>query len=708
MLDLTHQLQDLGEHLNAVHPTPDPETIILNAELSRHIQADGEVSQPTPTRSVPPGQLEPLPVRTRRRRWSVAAAAAVIVVVLIAVAAMLTRSFIEEPDVTETTTAPAPTTIAGVDGESVFGFPLADVPPFRATVVYDRNPEGVENGGLGDPGVPQGATAVMEMSYAAPDRFRREMLAMDPVGPGQEGNSPGSYRVSNSGVTVYYLAYLDKLSESQAPFSPLEALFWNSDWPNWDRQCARWDYEFLPDETIAGRNALHLACSDLVGDWEFWVDAETGVVLKVVGAVVGNPLAPGTSPGGGFEVTSIEYDPVFAEGLFTTPGPAPQAARISQVPALHATVKSTLIAEQVNMAYDDLNISGDPFVTQELWFAGTEGWRAHFVDTDLPADVPWSVNAGNYPGDFVVWTGSETVQYFGSTNRYSRNPDGYRAPEELLWLMAPPSPDWLSRSCGGPSDDTFLERSAQRFSCTDGLEQIEAWIDEATGIVLRWSITGGPVMVDLAERPPIDFELLSLEVAPTFKADTFEFTPPPDAVDVVADIPFDKWSQFGFDRGDVVPTWTGPLVTGNGEIALEDLRGRPAMILLWAWWDENGLTAIRDFATLADQWSNDISFLSVGIMSDPDPIRNVVDRGGFTFPTVACFSDSGNGCSPDDVYELWKFYAWVPVGWVLLDEDGRAVDVFVAETVDFEGQPRTVKWPDLDEISAAIAAVSGP
>jgi hypothetical protein len=545
---------------------------------------------------------------------------------------------------------------------------------------------------LSYPGVPQGATAVVEVSYATPDRYRLETVAMDPVGLDDMGSSTGSYLVSNSGTTVQYHADRDELFTWQGEAPLLGALFWNSDWPDWDSQCAGWDHEFLPDEVIAGRDALHLTCSDLNGDWEFWVDAETGLVLKLTGAVGANPLAPGTTSGGGFEVTSIEYGAVFAEDVFAVPASTPQGARISQVPPFHTTIKTTVRAEDVNRAYDDVTISDDPFLIQEIWYAGSDGWRAHFVETDLPSDVAWSVDAGSHAGDFVVWNGSERVNYFDSTNHYSRSPRELSAPELVMWLVAPPSPDWLSRSCSPATDDTFLGRSTLRYACSDGAEEIAAWIDSATGLVLKWSITGGPVMVDPAERPHLTFELLSLELDPAFPAETFEFTPPPDAVDV-ADIPFDKWSLFGFGQGDVVPIWTGPLITGDGTFSLEDVRGRPALVLLWASWDDSGLTAISDFAALSDIWSTDVAFVSVSVWDEPEATRNVVDRGGFTFPTVSCLLGDGTGCSPGYVSELWEFNGWLPVGWVLLDADGRAIDVFGPENT-------------LDEISAALAAIT--
>jgi hypothetical protein len=232
-----------------------------------------------------------------------------------------------------------------------------------------------------------------------------------------------------------------------------------------------------------------------------------------------------------------------------------------------------------------------------------------------------------------------------------------------------------------------------RYACNDGAEQIDAWIDGATGLILKWSITGGPVGTYEDERPNLTFEMLSLELDPTFAPGTFEFTPPPDAVDV-ADIASDKWSLFGFGQGDVVPTWTGPLISGDGTFTLEDVQGGPALVLLWASWDESGLTAISEFAALSDIWSTDVAFVSVSIWDDPEATRNIVNRGGFTFPTVSCLLDDGNVCSPEIVDELWGFNAWLPVGWVLLDEGGRAVDVFVEEST-------------LDEISAALAAVTG-
>jgi hypothetical protein len=598
---------------------------------------------------------------------------------------------VDEIDVTTTT-------VFDADGESLLGFSLADMPPFRATVSYDRNPEGLVESELFYPGVPQGATAVVEVAYDTPDRFRREIVAANPAGLGEEEESPGSYLLANGGVAVEYMAGRDQLMTWEIAPSPLGSLFWNSDWPDWDGMCAAWTHEFLHDEMIAGRDARHLKCSDLTGDWEFWVDAETGVVLKMTGAVGRNAIEPGTSPGGGFEVTSINYGHSFTEDVFAMPESMPQGertgpARWSQVPPLHATLKITVIARDLNMALQ-LDLVDDPSYTQEIWYAGAEGWRADFIDSDLPAHEAWVLDAGHFAGDSVVWTGSERYEYFGSTNTYMMLAD-YESwePRALLNLSAPPSPDWLSRSCGSPIDDVSLGRASLRYACIDGAEQIDAWIDAATGLILKWAITGGPVSTYEDERPNLTFEFLSLELDPTFAPGTFEFAPPPDAVDV-ADIPFDKWSLFGFGQGDVVPTWTGSLVAGDDTFTLEDVQGRPALVLLWASWDDSGLTAISDFAALSEVWGTDVAFVSVGIWDEPEATRNVVNRGGFTFPTVSCLLDDGTGCSPEYISELWGFNGWLPVGWVLLDADGRVIDVFVAEY-------------SLNEISAALIALTG-
>jgi hypothetical protein len=494
------------------------------------------------------------------------------------------------------------------------------------------------------------------------------------------------------------MAGRDQLMTWQIAPSPLGYLFWNSDWPDWDGMCAAWTHEFLLDEMIAGRDARHLKCSDPTGDWEFWVDAETGVVLKMTGAVGRNAIEPGTSPGGGFEVTSIDYGHAFTEDVFAMPEPMPQGersstARWSQVPPLHATLKITMIARDLNMAYE-LDLVDDQSYIQEIWYAGSDGWRADFIDSDLPTHAAWVLDAGGFTGDSVVWTGSERFEYFGSTNTYMMRADyEYWGPQTLLNLSAPPSPDWLTRSCESPIDDVFLGRASLRYACIDGAEQIDAWIDVGTGLILKWAITGGPVSTYGDERPNLTFEFLSLELDPTFAPGTFEFTPPSDAVDI-ADIPFDKWSLFSFDKSDVVPTWTGPLIAADGSFALEDVRGRPAVVLLWSSWDDSGLTAINDFAALSDIWSTDVAFVSVSIWDDSRAIRNVVNRGDFTFPTVSCLLDDGNVCKPEIVDELWGFNAWLPVGWVLLDAGGRAIDVFGAEY-------------SVNEISTAIAALTG-
>ena len=68
---------------------------------------------------------------------------------------------------------------------------FATIPPFRATILYDRNPEGSSPRA----GVPMGATATVEFSYGGDGRFRQELVRENPA-LGDFGG-PGGFQVSD-------------------------------------------------------------------------------------------------------------------------------------------------------------------------------------------------------------------------------------------------------------------------------------------------------------------------------------------------------------------------------------------------------------------------------------------------------------------------------------------------------------------------------
>jgi thiol-disulfide isomerase/thioredoxin len=267
--------------------------------------------------SAPPGRRTP---RWRRRSPRLAFGAAALALAAV-VAAVLTLTLSRSPSA------------LAIIQETQKAF--ADVPPFRATVFYDLNPEGAEF----PPDVPQGATATMEISYRGPTGYREETLEMSPVLKGRPGDGAGSFTVWDGERIGQYRA-AENIFTSFPPwagFEPLREFSWNAPYPNWEDICARADSEVLPDAEIAGRAARHVRCGDWRGgSWELWIDRETGLMLKIVGTLGGDDFRLGTTPKGGFEVTSIEYDPVFPSGTFAVVAPAGAKDTTVEAPSAEA------------------------------------------------------------------------------------------------------------------------------------------------------------------------------------------------------------------------------------------------------------------------------------------------------------------------------------------------------------------------------------
>jgi thiol-disulfide isomerase/thioredoxin len=203
---------------------------------------------------------------------------------------------------------------------------LGDVPPFRATVVYDMNPEGATTGNPSvENGVTQGATATLELSYGGLTSYRQEIVSEDGILPRYGAPGIGSFVVSDGEQIGIYSADNDTFSSSPSPsgFEPLREFSWNAPYPNWEDICRRAGAQVLPDDDIAGRAARHVRCSDYQGGaWDLWVDRETGVVLKVVGALGSDDFHPfATTPRGGFQVTAIDYAPEFPPDTFSVEAP---------------------------------------------------------------------------------------------------------------------------------------------------------------------------------------------------------------------------------------------------------------------------------------------------------------------------------------------------------------------------------------------------
>lgn len=215
---------------------------------------------------------------------------------------------------------PRPQSASAIVQEAIAN--AASLPPLRATVSYSFIP-----------GSPVPGTGVYEVSYESRTVWRVNVVERtgNPVGPGNfaeelafafpfagQFSGPGDFIVSDGEREGLYLArrnyFFSRSLELEQ--SPLGQLTWEDSFvgqqsgvfptpvagpaplTTWKGRCA--DSQVFSDEQIAGRAARHVRC----GDWELWIDAETGLVLRVeTSAYI-------------LEINEIDYAPAFSSGAF--------------------------------------------------------------------------------------------------------------------------------------------------------------------------------------------------------------------------------------------------------------------------------------------------------------------------------------------------------------------------------------------------------
>lgn len=247
--------------------------------------------------------VELTPGRPRRRRPVLLAAAALIATIATVIAVVV---------------VPRPPSAFAIVSEARAGF--SDLPSLRAVVVKVV-PGAVLAEEVGEL-VPDWSLTT-EISFQDDRTWRREIVRdeNDPFDP--EGQV-GSFEVFTPEERLFYdaasgTASVDPSQDIPVAQSRLDALREMS--PSLDQAAPVSDEgirscEVLSDQEIAGRDAHHLRCAFDAGDGgvapgaEAWLDAETGVLLKL------------TFPNGlRFEVLQIEYDVSFPPGTFSTDPP---------------------------------------------------------------------------------------------------------------------------------------------------------------------------------------------------------------------------------------------------------------------------------------------------------------------------------------------------------------------------------------------------
>lgn len=266
---------------------------------------------------LPTGRLAPAPRPVlRRRRWLPAVVAGLAVLVLVGGPSLLVSR------------RPA-------DQTGPYGPP----PAFRATIERRIPSEAVAEqlAAIAEEQLeppPTGPTpdrlVVLRLSFDGSNSWRLDFVSDSFPIPGRPHESVGSFWVTDGEKVVQYLAESNTTTDAAFP-SPRNLLTWDGT-PNaqqfWTEQCP--DPSLLPDEQVAGRPARHAGC----GRWEVWIDAETGLLLRLrlaPGPPVPAPL--GLFPGETLEVTEVDYRPTFPEETFelaAPPGAEPPGPEIPQ------------------------------------------------------------------------------------------------------------------------------------------------------------------------------------------------------------------------------------------------------------------------------------------------------------------------------------------------------------------------------------------
>ncbi len=246
---------------------------------------------------------------------------------------------------TELTARPEPTLL--------LDFPVSELPPFQLEVRYQLDP----GAATGPEGVPEDLEALMTVSYGGPGLLRvdvnRSVQLFSPELNGEPGaprEAAGSFVVWNHDERAEYTAadgaFFLRDRDAQSP-EPVELLMWE----RWEDHCTLGEHEFLEASPVAGRETIRVRCTSGGQSYELWVDAETGLMLHIVGQDLPGNLGqdiPGNliliSHGIAateYEVLSVVYEPRFAPDAFSLS--APPGATVEDIRGVDQTDEPVLL-----------------------------------------------------------------------------------------------------------------------------------------------------------------------------------------------------------------------------------------------------------------------------------------------------------------------------------------------------------------------------
>ena len=212
----------------------------------------------------------------------------------------------------------------GPEVTSPLEFPVSELPPFQLEVRYQLDPAFA----TGPDGVPEDLEALMTVSYGGPDLLRVDVNRSVPLffpEPNGEPGAPhmhaGNFVILNHDTKAGYAAEDGTffLVDRVALFTPLDALMWET----WEDICTYGEHEFLEASPVAGRETVHLRCTNGNDSYELWVDAETGLMLRIIGQDIPTDLIQFASgvTATEYEVLAVTYEPQFAPDTFSLSPP---------------------------------------------------------------------------------------------------------------------------------------------------------------------------------------------------------------------------------------------------------------------------------------------------------------------------------------------------------------------------------------------------
>ena len=492
---------------------------------------------------------------------------------------------------------------------------------FRTILDYPSPGEGLSSG-------------TVEVRYeASTGAFAIEVIDHQPGEIDESfGSGPGSFLIFDGEVTTVGVAE-DQItfvaSVGELNRSGLGEYVWEA---YWTEKCK--DAQPLDGPILAGRTSIRASCSDGGTEWNLWVDAETGLMLKVDGPI--EPRFDGfLSTEVGFEVVAVDYNPVFSSEDFApelsaeqedfVESTAARAEMVAALPPFRARVNREFRADAPGTVTTVAGAEGE-FGTDGgsderiFWYQPDVGVRYEVIANTLD-------DGYDSPGSFTVWTTAEQGHYENATNTWfiAEGGDSYT---ELLEL-GPPR-EQLGTECDQIADGTHLGRAVHRYeNClfygTDVVDRI--WIDIDTGLLV------------LRESDVERYEVLELETEPDFIADWFVFMPPPGSDEVGTN----PWAGLRFGPGNEVPVFVGSYLDGT-TFDLESLRGQPTLIYLWASWCPLDTCRIPEAQQLHDLYGDTVNVIAFASRDDPASVLRVLDELDLSLPIALCEPD----CKPDD------------------------------------------------------------